>query len=200
MKAWLLGVLFMSAVAAIGCDQLGQLGNLGNYGNPSPDVIGEVERVDNRAHEIETRTDSGRTVAIGYDDQTQVIYQRRNYSVANLEPGDYIAAKIERDRNGQDLADNITVRESVQERGANNPRNTRRLDRAEGKIEDIDARRGTFEMRDARNHLILVSVPFNAPRSVIDEFNNLRTGDYVRIEGRAVNPDRFDLENFVGNS
>jgi hypothetical protein len=71
------------------------------------------------------------------------------------------------------------------------------LDRAEGTIENIDPRRGTFEMRDSRDHLILVSVPFNAPRSVIDKFNNLRTGDHVRVEGRAVGADRFELEDFV---
>jgi hypothetical protein len=116
-----------------------------------------------------------------------------------LEPGDYIAARVQRDRDGRDFADTITVRESVQERGGSRSsgRGNRRLDRAEGTIENIDPRRGTFEMRDSRDHLILVSVPFNAPRSVIDRFNNLRTGDHVRVEGRAVGADHFDLESFL---
>jgi exosome complex RNA-binding protein Csl4 len=172
---------------------------LGNYGSLGTDLIGEVENVDTRAREIEIRTDSGRTSVVRYDDRTQVIYQQRNYSVANLEPGDYVAARVQRDRDGQDFADTITVRESVQERGGSRSsgRGNRRLDRAEGTIENIDPRRGTFEMRDSRDHLILVSVPFNAPRSVIDKFNNLRTGDHVRVEGRAVGADRFELEDFV---
>jgi hypothetical protein len=45
--------------------------------------------------------------------------------------------------------------------------------------------------------LIVVAVPFNAPRSVIDRFNRLRKGDYVRIEGRAAGAERFDLESFL---
>jgi hypothetical protein len=31
----------------------------------------------------------------------------------------------------------------------------------------------------------------------MDRFNRLRTGDFVRIEGRAAGSDRFDLENFL---
>jgi hypothetical protein len=71
------------------------------------------------------------------------------------------------------------------------------LDRLEGKVEYIDPRRGTFEIRDQRNRVVLVAVAFNAPRSVTDRFNQLRTGDYVRIEGRATDADRFELENFL---
>ncbi|HZH85096.1 MAG TPA: hypothetical protein VFD87_18245 [Phototrophicaceae bacterium] len=193
------GILVLAALALTGCDELARIGDLGNYGSLGSDLVGEVENVDTRAREIEIRTDSGRTSVVRYDDRTQVIYQQRNYSVANLEPGDYVAARVQRDRDGQDFADTITVRESVQERGGSRSsgRGNRRLDRAEGTIENIDPRRGTFEMRDSRDHLILVSVPFNAPRSVIDKFNNLRTGDHVRVEGRAVGADRFELEDFV---
>jgi exosome complex RNA-binding protein Csl4 len=193
------GILVLAALALTGCDELARIGDLGNYGSLGTDLIGEVENVDTRAREIELRTDSGRTSVVRYDDRTQVIYQQRNYSVANLEPGDYVAARVQRDRDGRDFADTITVRESVQERGGSRSsgRGNRRLDRAEGTIENIDPRRGTFEMRDSRDHLILVSVPFNAPRSVIDKFNNLRTGDHVRVEGRAVGADHFDLESFL---
>jgi exosome complex RNA-binding protein Csl4 len=199
LRKRLFGILLIVALALTGCDELARIGDLGNYGSLGTDLIGEVENIDTRAREIEIRTDSGRTSVVRYDDRTQVIYQQRNYSVANLEPGDYVAARVQRDRNGQDFADTITVRESVQERGGSRSsgRGNRRLDRAEGTIENIDPRRGTFEMRDSRDHLILVSVPFNAPRSVIDKFNNLRTGDHVRVEGRAVGADRFELEDFV---
>ena len=58
-------------------------------------------------------------------------------------------------------------------------------------------RRGTFEIRDSRNRTIVVSVPFNAPRQVMDRFNRLREGDSVRVEGRSVANDRFELENFL---
>ena len=83
----------------------------------------------------------------------------------------------------------------MQDRG--NKRGSARLDRIEGRIEYVDERRGTFELRDSRNRLIVVAVPFNAARSVMDRFNRLRTGDYVRIEGRPVDADHFDLESFL---
>ena len=188
------GILVL-AVALTGCDELARVGDLGNYGSFGSDLVGEVEYVDTRAREIEIRTDSGATSVIRYDDQTQVIYQQRNYSVANLEPGDYIAARVQQDRDGRKYTDTITVREGVQDRG--NRRGSARLDRIEGRIESIDERRGTFELRDSRSRLIVVAVPFNAPRSVIDRFNRLRKDDYVRIEGRAAGAERFDLESFL---
>lgn len=195
LRKRLFGILSVAVLALTGCDELARVGDLGNYGSLGSDLVGEVENVDTRAREIQIRTDSGRTSVVRYDDRTQVIYQQRNYSVANLEPGDYVAARVQQDRNGQNYTDTITVREGVQDRG--NKRGSGRLDRIEGRIEYVDERRGTFELRDSRNRLIVVAVPFNAPGSVMDRFNRLRTGDYVRIEGRAVDADHFDLESFL---
>lgn len=195
IKNRIFGVLVLAALALTACDELARVGDLGNYGSLGSDLVGEVENVDTRAREIEIRTDSGRTSVVRYDDRTQVIYQQRNYSVANLEPGDYVAARVQQDRNGQNYTDTITVREGVQDRG--NRRGSARLDRIEGRIEYVDEKRGTFELRDSRSRLIVVAVPFNAPRSVIDRFTRLRTGDYLRIEGRAVDADHFDLESFL---
>jgi hypothetical protein len=169
---------------------------LGDYGSSSSEIVGEVEYVDTRAREIEIRIDSGRTSAVRYDNNTQVVYQQRNYSVDNLERGDYIAARVQQDRDGRPVANSITVRESVQDRGYRGG-GRGRFDRAEGRVEYVDARRGTFELRDQRNRLIVVSVAFNAPRPVMDQFNRLRNGDHVRIEGRSVSTDRFELENFL---
>ncbi|HEY7221441.1 MAG TPA: hypothetical protein VH985_23925 [Candidatus Binatia bacterium] len=193
----LVGFLSLALLGVAGCHELGHIDGPGDYGGLSGgDVVGEVEYIDTRAREIEIRTDSGRTAALRYDDRTEVLYRERTYEVANLERGDYIAARVQRDRDGRDFTDTITVKESLQERGTAR-RGGSRLDRAEGRIEYVDPRRGTFELRDQRNRLIVVSVAFNAPRSVIDQFNRLRTGDYVRIEGRAVDSDRFDLESFL---
>jgi hypothetical protein len=198
MRFWLLGVLSLAMLAATGCNELRQIGGLGDYGVlGNSDVVGEVENVDSRAHEIEIRTDSGRTAVVGYNDQTQVIYRQRNYSVTNLERGDYVAAHVQRDRDGRDFADTITVRESVQERSGTGRQTGSRVDRLEGRVEDVDPRRGTFDIRDSRNRVVTVSVAFNAPRSVRDRFDRLRSGDYVRIEGRAGGSDQFDLENFL---
>jgi len=192
----LLGLLSLATLAFTGCHELGHVDGLGDYGSSGSEVVGEVQYVDTRAREIEIRTDSGRTSVLRYDDNTQLVYQQRNYPVANLERGDYVAARVQQDRDGRYVTNSITVRESVQDRGHSGG-GRGRLDRAEGRVEYVDSRRGTFEIRDPRNRLIVVSVAFNAPRSVTEQFNRLRNGDYVRIEGRSVNTDRFELENFL---
>lgn len=189
-------LLALSILSLAGCHELGHVDGLGDYGSSSSDIVGEVQHVDTRARELEIRTDSGRTSVVRYDDNTQVIYRQRNYSVDNLERGDYVAARVQQGRDGRPFTNSITVRESVQDRGYSGG-GRGRFDRAEGRVEYVDARRGTFELRDSRNRLIVVSVPFNAPRPVIDRFNRLREGDNVRIEGRSVNADRFELENFL---
>jgi hypothetical protein len=192
----LFGILSLAVLTLASCHEFGHVDGLGDYGSSSSEIVGEVEYVDTRAREIEIRIDSGRTSAVRYDNNTQVVYQQRNYSVDNLERGDYIAARVQQDRDGRPVANSITVRESVQDRGYRGG-GRGRFDRAEGRVEYVDARRGTFELRDQRNRLIVVSVAFNAPRPVMDQFNRLRNGDHVRIEGRSVSTDRFELENFL---
>ena len=200
----LLAFLGLAFFAVAGCDELGRIGDLGDFGGigTGSDVIGEIQRVDSRARTIEIRADSGRTTMVSYDNNTKVIYQQKTYPVANLEPGDYVVARVQQDRDGRSYTDTITVREAVQDRGYSDGKsggNSRggRLDTVEGRVEYIDPRRGTFEVRDQRDRLVVVSIAFNAPRAVADRFNRLREGDYVRVEGRAVSADRFDLENFL---
>ena len=186
-------VLVLAFFALAGCEP-GQWDRLGDYGSIGNEIVGEISNVDTRAGQIVIRADSGRATTVRYDNNTQVIYRRQNYQVANLERGDYVAARVQQDRDGRYYTDTITVRESAQDRGYSGGG---RLDRTEGRVESVDSRRGTFEIRDSRNRLIVVSVAFNAPRVVIDRFNRLRNGDYVRIEGRSASSDRFDLENFL---
>jgi hypothetical protein len=88
----------------------------------------------------------------------------------------------------------------VQERGGyggGSGGSVARLDKLEGRVEYVDPRRGTFEIRDRNNRLVVVSLPYDSPRAISDRFKRLREGDYVRVEGRFVNRERFELENFV---
>ena len=186
----LLGLLFVNMLVLNGCPAIGPL-DPGGSGAVNNDVIGEVQAIDTRNREIEIRTDTGRRIVLRYDNDTQVIYRQRNYAVGNLERGDYVAARVAQDRDGRYSTSAITVKEATQDRAT-----IGRLERTEGRVESVDSRRGTFEIRDQRNRLVVVSVAFNAPRAVTDRFNRLRNGDYVRIEGRGVSADRFDLENF----
>ena len=193
------GFLAFALLALAGCHELGHVDSPGDYGSTGNDIVGEVRYVDTRARQIEVRTEAGRTLSVRYDNQTRVTYRQRDYAVSNLEPGDYVAMRTQQDRDGRLYTDLVTVRESTQDRSGTGGRTGRpdRLDRFEGTVEYVDARRGTFEVRDQRNRLVVVSVPFNAPRSVSDRFNRLRQGDFVRIEGHFTNQDRFELENFL---
>lgn len=187
-------VLALAFFTLAGCHEAGHIDGPGDYGSVANEIVGEVMNVDSRSRQIEIRTDAGRTSMVRYDNNTQVIYRQKTYPVTNLERGDYVAARVQQDRDGRYSTNTITVRESAQDRGTVG-RN--RLDRIDGRVEYVDSRRGTFELRDSRNRLIVVSVDFNAPKAVTDRFNRLRNGDQVRIEGRSVNADRFDLEIFL---
>lgn len=168
-------VLALAFMPLVGCHELGHIEGPGDYGSLSNEVVGEVMNVDTRGRQIDIRTNSGRTSTVRYDNNTQVIYRQRNYAVANLERGDYVAARIQQDRDGRSYTPTITVRESAQDRGYGS--GGTRLDRLEGRVEYVDSRRGSFELRDSRNRM--------------------RNGDYVRLEGRSVSADRFDLERFL---
>jgi len=197
--ARLFGFLTFAILTLAGCHELGHVDGPGDYGTiGGNDVVGEVRYVDARARTIEVRLETGRTVSTRYDDRTRVTYRQRDYAVSNLEPGDYVALRTRQDREGRLYTDLITVRGSAQDRGfGGSAGRSDRWDRFEGTVEYVDARRGTFEVRDNRQRLVVISVAFNAPRPVADRFNRLREGDYVRIEGRFVNQDRFELESFL---
>jgi hypothetical protein len=191
-----------SLLVLTGCAELGQIGFPGDYGNwGGSDLVGEVRDVDTRARQIELSTDAGRKFLVKYDNNTRVSYRQRDYAVANLEPGDYVAVRAQQDRDGRYFTDLITVKESVQERGgyggASSSASVGRLEKLEGRVEFVDSRRGTLEIRDRNNRLVVVSLPYNAPRAISDRLNRLREGDYVRMEGRFLNRDRFELEAFT---
>ena len=43
---------------------------------------------------------------------------------------------------------------------------------------------------------VIVSLSDNARRSDVDHFRTLRSGDCVRIEGRFLDRERFELDSF----
>lgn len=180
-----------------GCPELSQIEGLSDYGSVGGnDVVGEIRDIDTRARQIKLRTDGGRNLDVQYDNRTRVTFQQRDYDVSNLEPGDYVAMRAQQDRDGRLYTDLVTVRESVQDRSGTSGR-AGRLDRLDGRVEYIDTRRGMFEIRDRQNRLVVVTLPYNSPRSVSDRFDRLREGDNVRLEGRLVNQDRLELEAFL---
>ena len=185
--------------AAAGCHEIGHVDD-GGYGSAGGEIVGEIQNINSRAAEIEIRSDSGRTSYVRYDSRTQVVYQRRNYSVSNLEPGDYVAMRVDTDRDGRLYTDLVTVREDTQNR-AYRGSNT--------------VLRGTVKRSDPRYSSIMVEntdrrqVSFYYDARTRTRFQNrdyrpqdIKSGDYIDVRTRDGNKDNptADVINVISRA
>jgi hypothetical protein len=123
-RASLVAVVLLLTAA---CGSGGGLGDIGDIilGSPSPqqssDVRGTVTNVDTRNQRIDLdvayinnlrNTGSNQTGSIYYDNRTRVLYDNREYNVADLERGDEISVVGVND-NGRYLAQTIQVTRDV---------------------------------------------------------------------------------------
>ncbi|HEX5726314.1 MAG TPA: hypothetical protein VFX98_12655 [Longimicrobiaceae bacterium] len=194
------------AAAAGGCsgpiaDVLG--GVLTPAGGASNNELGgEIQYVDQRQQRIGLRLQDGRTGTVTYDSRTQVIYQQRQYPVTALEQGDYVIVRVQQDQQGNAYTDQIYVQQSVQERNGGTPTDNgggtfgNDVQQLTGNVGQVDYNRGLFELRTNLGTTV-VSMPYNPRSTDADRFRRLRNGDYVRLEGRYLSRDRFELERFL---
>ena len=166
----------------------------------SGEFVATVERVNTGSREIDLRPNEGRSRVVGYSEDTHVIYRGREYPISQLEAGDIVAMELRQDARGNSYTDLIRVQENFQDR---NQRwgNTAGIDRqvqiVNGRVEQLDFQRSSFEISDPSRDRVVVSLPYNAPRADVDHFRALRSGDYVRVEGRFLDRERFELDNFL---
>lgn len=186
----------MALVATVGCAPMGDTPGAVYGARPEEELVGEVRWVDARSHEIDVRTYDGRVKTAIYDNRTRVIYRQQEYPVTRLEAGDIVAIRLQQDAFGKSYADLIQVRESVQERGRITA-SRRPMQRLDGTVERVDEKSGFFELREQYGGGVIVSLPYNARRSDVDRLVRLRRGDYVKVEGRFLNRDRFEIEAFL---
>jgi hypothetical protein len=196
MKKLILALVIIMALGQSGCSSA-LWEELTTGQSDQRDLVGEVERVDTSPREIHLRDNSGRTSVVGYDASTRVIYRGREYSVNQLEAGDIVAVELKRGLLDKSYANLIRVQESVQDRGGITTRPGTGIQTVDGRVERVDIQRGTFEIRDQSRERVLVSLPYNARRSDVDRFRALREGDYVRVEGRFLDRERFELDSFL---
>jgi hypothetical protein len=164
------------------------------------EFLAEVERLDTSSREIHLRPNDSRTRVVGYTADARAMYRGREYPVTQLESGDIVAMRLKQDSRGNSYTDLVRVQESVrdwnQDRGGITRPGTG-IQTVDGRVERVDLQRSSFEVRDRSRESVLVSLPNNARRSDVDRFRALRTGDYVRVEGRFLDRDRFELETFL---
>jgi hypothetical protein len=188
------------ALALSGCSD-----NVALVGRPTLELgqdefVAEVERLDTSSREIHLRPNDSRTRVVGYSTEARVMYRGRDYPVTQLEAGDIVAMRLRQDSRGNSYTDLIRVQESIQDRnqrrgdGASPGRGIQTLD---GRVEQLDFQRSSFEIRGQSRERVIVSLSDNARRSDVDRFRALRSGDYVRVEGRFLDRERFELDSFL---
>jgi hypothetical protein len=191
--------LAMGLTAIAACSE-----NIALVGRPAlqldqDEFFAEIDRLDTSAREIHLRPNDSRKRVVGYSADARVLYRGREYSVAQLESGDKVSMQLKQDSRGNSYTDLVRVHESMRnwnlERGAAGQPATA-VQTVDGRVAHVDFQRSSFELRDHSSQSVSVSLPSNARRSDLDRFRDLRTGDYVRVEGRFTGKDQFELESF----
>ncbi len=196
--------LVLALTASAGCESIALVGRPtlpDRTSQPGYDeLVAEVVWLDTSSREINLRPNSGRTRVVGYSADTRVMYRGREYPVAQLEAGDIVAMQLKQDSRGNSYTDLIRVQESIRDRDQSRAYTARPgtgIQTVDGRVEQVDFQRSSFEMRGQSRERVLVSLPYNARRSDVDHFRALRVGDYVRVEGRFLDRERFELETFL---
>lgn len=188
----------MLAVGALGaCANMGGLGGvLGSVlgGGSQSQVTGTVRSVDARGQQISIQQSDGRTVTVTYDNQTQVVYQNRNYPVTSLQYGDQVTARIQSTSNNVNYTDLIQVDQSVSNSTSTGIGSN--VQSLQGTVRQVDTRNGWFTVDTGSNVILTVTMPYRPNNADLNRFQNLRSGDYVRFNGVFVNNSRVELRQF----
>jgi Domain of unknown function (DUF5666) len=165
------------------------------------DVTGVVERVDLNARQVYVRPNGGPRRVVVYSRDAQVFYRGREYPVTRLVPGDVVAMQIKPDRRGEPYVDLIRVQEeTVSDRGRREDLTTApRIQRLAGTVESINRRDDSFELNNRPGQIVSVDLSEYVRDSDKERFRTLRTGDRVRIEGKYVASDRFEMLSFLND-
>jgi hypothetical protein len=193
--------LALALTVSAGCSD----NNIALVGRPALELdhdefMATVERLDTLSREIHLRPNDSRSRVVGYTADARVLYRGHEYPVTRLEAGDIVAMQLRQDSRGNSYTDLIRVQESIRDRNQDRGAMTRPgtgFQTVDGRVEQVDFQRSSFEIRGQSRELVLVSLPYNARRSDVDRFRALQAGDYVRVEGRFLDRDRFELETFL---
>jgi len=187
------GAASILLVFGTACSSLG--GALGEVlGGGTGEVTGTIQNVSTGSRQIGIQQSNGQTVTLTYDNNTQVVYQGQSYPVTALEFGDRVTARIASSGNNSSYTDRIDVTQSVSDNGAGSTSGN--VQTFEGTVRNIDRTNGLFELSSNNSGRLIVSMPYNPRQNDITRFQNLRTGDFVRMYGVPLNNSRVELRQF----
>jgi len=189
-------------LAALGaCSSAGGLGNilggvLGGGGSQGTQVSGYVQGVDPRSQIIALQQPNGQPVNLLFDNQTRVVYNNQSYAVTSLDRGDQITARIQNTNNGY-YTDLVQVDQPVQGSvGTGTTTTSSSVQSLQGTVRQIDRQNGLFTIDVNNGATLTVSMPYAPARNDVVKFQNLRSGDFVRIAGVYLNNSRVELRQF----
>ncbi len=173
----------------------GGLGNVlgGVLGGGSQEFSGSVQGVDTRSQQVFIQQSNGQTMSVGYDSRTQVVYGNQNYSVNSLERGDQVTVRIASSDGSGPYTDYIRVDQSVS--STNGGSTSGNVLTIQGNVRQVNYQQGWFTV-NSNNGVLTVTLPYNPNRNDLNRFQNLRSGDYVRLYGTYVNNSRVELRQF----
>ena len=208
-RAARVGAATLALVALGACSNAGQLGEiLGGVLTPQQgqgqQVSGMIQRVDTRSQQISLQQSNGQTVPLVYDNNTKVVYQNQTYPVTSLEYGDRVTARVQSANNGAYYTDVVQVDQPVDNSSTTSSSGGvyggtpggESVQQLQGTVRQVDRTNGWFTLETGNNVRLTVSMPYNAARNDASRFQNLRSGDFVRIAGVFVNNSRVELRQF----
>jgi len=190
------GALAAAMIASLGACAGNSLGNvlggvLGGGGAQSGQLSGTVRGIDTRYQQITIQQSNGQSVAVSYDNQTQVVYQNQNYPPTSLENGDQVTARIQANGNSY-YTDYVQVDQSVSGSGTTSGN----VQLMQGTVRQIDRNNGVFTVDINNSNTLTVTLPYNLNSNDRNRFNGLRSGDFVRFYGTFVSNSRVELRQF----
>jgi hypothetical protein len=182
-------------VGAGACSGAGGLGSvlgsvLGQGQQQGGQVTGYIQSVDTRSQQVYLQQQNGQTLALGYDNNTQVVYQNQRYNVTSLERGDQVTARVQSMNNGGYYTDYVQVDQSVSNNSSSTGQNLQTL---QGTVRQVDQNNGLFTLDLQNGNRVTVQLAQRLNQAVINRFRSLRSGDYARFYGVYMGQARAEL-------
>jgi hypothetical protein len=171
------------------------LGGIIPGGGSQSQVSGYVSGVDTRAQVIGLQQPNGQPVNLLFDSQTKVVYNNQSYPVTSLDRGDQVTARIQNTNNGY-YTDLVQVDQPVNGSAGSSTSTSGTVQSVQGTVRQIDRQNGLFTMDVSNGTRLTVSMPYSPNRADLTKFQNLRSGDVVRIAGVFLNSSRVELRQF----
>lgn len=198
-----IGAAVLAIASATGCSGTGGLGSVlgsvlgGGAGQgQGTQVSGYVNGVDTRNRSIIIQQQNGQSVAIAYDQNTQVVYQNQSYPVTALENGDQVTLRLQQTTNGGYYTDLVQVDQSVRNGSSSSVYQSGNVVQFEGAVRSVNRQQGWFTITGGNGGLLTVQLGNQVSRNDVDRFNSLRVGDFVRMYGVYTSNNSVELRQF----